>query len=104
MTEQKIFFTFKKQKETSSIKETIKENIVSKEKEVEVKVDDDKKEIKEKEPMTKVLIEMSLLDAYKINNIVNALKLKNKGKYTKKQFYAEMIESAIDKFENELSL
>lgn len=55
-----------------------------------------------KEPMTKVPIEMILIDAYKINNSVNALKYK--GKYTKKQFYAEMIESAIDKFENELSL
>lgn len=92
------------QKETNSIKETSQENLISKEKEVEVKVDDDKKEIKEKEPMTKVLIEMSLLDAYKINNIVNALKLKNKGKYTKKQFYAEMIEAAIVKFEKELGL
>lgn len=92
------------QKENNSIKETSQENLISKEKEVEVKVDDDKKEIKEKEPMTKVLIEMSLLDAYKINNIVNALKLKNKGKYTKKQFYAEMIEAAIVKFEKELGL
>ena len=52
--------------------------------------------------MTKVPIEMILIDACKINNSVNALKYK--GKCTKKQFYAEMIESAIDKFENELSL
>lgn len=52
--------------------------------------------------MTKVPIEMILIDAYKINNSFNALKYK--GKYTKIQFYAEMIESAIDKFENELSL
>ena len=58
----------------------------------------------EKEPMTKVLIEMSLMDSYKINNIVNAMKLKNKGKYTKKQFYAQMIEDAIEKFEKELGL
>lgn len=59
---------------------------------------------KEQEPMTKVLIEMSLMDSYKINNIVNAMKLRNKGKYTKKQFYAEMIEDAIAKFEKELGL
>ena len=56
----------------------------------------------EKEPMTKVLIEMSLMDAYKINNIVNSMKLRNKGKYTKKQFYSEMIKAAIEKFEKEL--
>lgn len=36
------------QKENNSIKETSQENLISKEKEVEVKVDDDKKEIKEK--------------------------------------------------------
>lgn len=42
MTEQKIFFTFKKQKENSSIKETI----VSNEKEVEVESENN--EIKEK--------------------------------------------------------
>lgn len=46
MTEQKIFFTFKKQKENSSIKENIKENIVSNEKEVEVESENN--EIKEK--------------------------------------------------------
>lgn len=44
MTEQKIFFTFKKQKENSSIKETI----VSNEKEVEVEVESENNEIKEK--------------------------------------------------------
>lgn len=58
----------------------------------------------EKEPMTKVLIEMSLMDAYKINNIVNSMKLRNKGKYTKKQFYSEMIKAAIDKYEKELGI
>lgn len=42
MTEQKILFTFKKQKENSSIKETI----VSNEKEVEVESENN--EIKEK--------------------------------------------------------
>jgi hypothetical protein len=42
VTEQKIFFTFKKQKENSSIKETI----VSNEKEVEVESENN--EIKEK--------------------------------------------------------
>ena len=58
----------------------------------------------EKEPMTKVLIEMSLMDAYKINNIVNSMKLRNKGKYTKKQFYSEMIKAAIYKYEKELGI
>ena len=63
-----------------------------------------KTNIQEKEPVVKVLIEMSLMDSYRINNIVNSMKLKNQGKYTKKQFYNEMIADAIKKFEYELGL
>lgn len=58
----------------------------------------------EKQPSVKVLIEMSLMDSYKINNIVNAMKLQKKGKYTKKQFYNEMIAEAIKRYEKELGL
>lgn len=58
----------------------------------------------EKQPVVKVLIEMSLMDSYKINNIVNAMKLQKQGKYTKKQFYNEMIAEAIKRYEKELGL
>lgn len=90
-----------KQQAPAASAPVIKEPVAAEPVKKEVTVQEDKQE---KQPVVKVLIEMSLMDSYKINNIVNAMKLQKQGKYTKKQFYNEMIAEAIKKYEKELGL